>query len=293
MTIKNDLSRAAITTCLLATIVFAERVFSADPIYVDAEVVAFESASYTHPPSPFKVKQAKKLGIPAEVKIEPSVSIAGYLARPVGEEPRAAIVLLHTCAGISEHEEMWSERLVDWGYVVLSVDSFSPRGAKYICEARDGWTTPWSGALDAYGAKRYLSTRPFVDPTRIAAMGVSHSGTTILEIIKQSTSTGLGMKPFGAAVALYPLCGEPEPIDTPTLVLIGGADNKTPADQCVQYLDRLQRPHEMTLKVFPGAHHVFDHPGIDFKVLGTIVRSDPEAATQAIQITREFLNDRL
>ena len=102
MTIKIDWLRFTITASLVATIVFTRTAFSADPIYVDAEVVEFESASYTYPPSPFKVKQAKKLGKTVEVKIEPSVSITGYLARPQGVEPRPAIVLLHGCAGISE-----------------------------------------------------------------------------------------------------------------------------------------------------------------------------------------------
>ena len=303
MALKDRLLRIVVGTSLVGAVIFAETALSAQPVLAGAEVVEFESVAYTYPPTPFKIKQAEKLGIPVETKTEPSIRLTGYLGKPAGEGPFLAVVLMQGCASVSESNlavevverwnEVWSDRLVAWGYVVLSVDSFTPRGTKYICEARRGWTTPWSGALDAYGAKRYLSTRPFVDPTRIAAMGMSHSGTTILEIIKQSTSTGLGMKPFGAAVALYPLCGEPEPIDTPTLVLIGGADTKTPADQCVRYLDRLQRPHEMTLKVFPGAYHVFDHPGIDFEELGVIVRSDPEAATQAIRMTREFLSERL
>jgi dienelactone hydrolase len=297
------LLRVVAGTSLIGAIVFAETAFSAQPVFEGAEVVAFESVSYTYPASPFKVKQAKKLGKPVETVTEPSVPLIGYLARPQGEGPFPAVALMNGCASVadgdraitllSEWNEAWSDRLVAWGYVVLSVDSFTPRGASYICDGRRGWTTPWSRALDAYGARRYLSTRPFVDPDRIAVMGMAHGGTTILEIIKQSTSTGLGMKPFGAAVALYPLCGEPEPIDTPTLVLIGGADAWTPADQCVRYLDRLERPHEMTLKVFPGVHHVFDQPGIDYEEFGRIVRSDPDAATQAIRMTHEFLSERM
>jgi dienelactone hydrolase len=217
MTIKNELLRVAIATSLLAVIVFAETVFSADPIYVDAEIVEFESVSFTYTPSPFRVKQAKKLGIPVEVKSEPSVSLTGYLARPAGEEPRPAIVLLHPCFGISKAEEMWSDRLVGWGYVVLSVDSFKPRGFDNICNSSQGYVGPWARALDAYGAKQYLSTRPFVDSARIAVMGMSHGGNSVLEVIKQSTSEGLVMKPFQAAIAFYPLCSVPEPINTSEL----------------------------------------------------------------------------
>lgn len=282
--------------CALAVaVLFSPGALSAQPVFENAVVVEFESVSFTYPLSPFKVKQAKKKGITFDPKTEPSIPLKGFFTKPEGAGPYPAVILLHTCAGISEHEESWSDRLVAWGYVVLTVDSFTPRGVKYICDGRQGqgWTTPWSRALDAYGAKRYLLTRPFVDPTRIAVMGMSHGAMTILEVIKRSTSAGLAMEPFRAAVAFYPLCGNPEPVNTPTLVLIGGADNWTPADQCIQYLERLQPPHEMTLKVFPDAHHVFDHPGIDIVELGHIVRSDPEAAAQAIQMTREFLNDQL
>jgi len=299
MKIRNDLSHAAITAGLVAAIVFAETAFSADPIYVDAEIVEFDSASYTHPPSPFKVKQAKKLGIPVEVKTEPSVSITGYLARPVDEEPRAAIVLLHTCAGISEHEEMWSERLVEWGYVVLSVDSLTPRGLDYTCDGRVGhYVGPWARALDAYGAKQYLSTRSFVDSAHIAVMGMSHGGMTVLETIKQSISEGLAMKPFQAAIAFYPLCRVPEPfgpepINTPILILTGDKDIWTPVELCEQYAGKLDSQNEIELKVFAGAYHAFDHPGIDIVELGYIVRSHPEAAAEATQMTREFLQERL
>jgi len=278
---------------LILLLLLAETAFSAKPVFEGVDVVEFESVAYTYPPSPFKVKQAKKLGKEVVTVTEPSVRLTGYLAKPAGIGPQPAVVLLHGCAGLWEWDEVWSDRLVAWGYVVLTVDSLTSRGQKYQCDGRGTPVTPWSRALDAYGAKRYLSTRSFVDPTRIAVMGMSHGGMTILEVIKRSTSAGPAMEPFRAAVALYPLCGEPEPINTPTLVLIGGEDTWTPAGQCVRYLDRLPPPHEMTVKVFPGAGHVFDHPGIEFEELGHNIRSHPEAGAQAIRMTREFLNAKL
>ena len=290
--LKDKLLRVVVGTSLAGAVLFAETAFSAQPVFEGAEVVEFGSAFYTYPPSPFKVKQAKKLGKTLEPNTEPSIPLTGYLAKPEGDGPFPAVVFMHGCAGIGEATEAWSDRLVAWGYVVLSVDSYTPRGEKYIC-GRRGVVNSWVRALDAFGAKRYLSNRPFVDPTRIAVIGTSLGGEAVLQAIKRSTSTGLAMKPFRAAVVYYPECGEPEPIDTPTLVLIGGADQWNQADECVRHLDGLPPPHEMTLKVFPGAHHSFDHPGIDIVELGMIVRSDPKAAVEAIRMTREFLSERM
>ena len=57
--------------------------------FEDAEVVEFDSLAYSYTPSPFRLKQAKKLGLPVEIKTEASVALTGYLARPAGDEPRA------------------------------------------------------------------------------------------------------------------------------------------------------------------------------------------------------------
>jgi dienelactone hydrolase len=296
MTITNEMLRLVITTGIATAILFVETAFSADPIFVDAEAVGFDSVPYTYTPSPFKVKQAKKLGQTLEVNIESSVSLTGYLVKSAGEEPRPAIVLLHSCFGISRAEEMWSDRLVSWGYVVLSVDSFKPRGFDNICDGRvggGGETTPWRRALDAYGAKQYLSTLSFVDADRVAVMGMSHGGWTVLEIIKRSTSERLALKPFQAAIAFYPLCSEPEPINTPILILTGDKDQWTPAVICEQYLDKLQPQHEISMKVFAGAYHGFDIVGIDTIDTGYIVRYNQKAADEAFRMSRRFLEERL
>jgi dienelactone hydrolase len=294
VTIRNYRSAAVIAACLLGASLCTEIAGAGGPIYTDAQVVEFESASFTYTPSPFKVKQARKLGKTVEVSIEPSVPLFGYLVKPEGEEPRPAVVLLHTCAGISEHEEMWSRRLVSWGYVVLTADSFTPRGFEYTCDSRGGaHVGPWRRALDAFGAKRFLSTLSFVDSDRIAVMGMSHGGMTVMKTIMQSTSAGLAMKPFQAAIAFYPLCSTTELTNTPTLILTGSKDSWTPAELCEEYIEKLQPGHEISLHVFEGAHHAFDHPNIDTIDAGYIIRSDPEAAARASQLSHDFLREQL
>ena len=201
---------------------------------------------------------------------------------------------MHGCAGITKWDKVWTDRLIAWGYVVLDVDSLTPRGLTDICHGRDTITaTPWIRALDAYGAKNYLATLRYIDPTRIAVVGMSLGGTAVLHTIEQSMSEGLQSKPFRAAVALYPPCRVLQQVHTPTLILIGDKDTWTLASWCVQIVDELQPPHDVTVKVFPGAHHIFDLEGIDGTEGGLTVRYHPQAATKAIRMTREFLRERL
>ena len=292
--LKDKLLRVVVGTSLVGAVMFAETAFSAQPVFEGAEVVEFESAAFTYTPSPFKVRQAKKKGIALEPTIEPSVPLLGFLAKPGGAGPFPAVVLMHGCAGITKWNKVWTDRLIAWGYVVLDVDSFTPRGLTYICDGHEiSAATPWTRALDAYGAKNHLSTLRYIDSTRIAVMGMSHGGAAVLHAIEQSISAGLQLKPFQAAVALYPLCRELQQVNTPTLILIGDKDNWTPASWCVRYLDELQPPHDVTLKVFPGAHHVFDLEGIDGEELGLTIRYHPQAAAEAIEMIRKFLMERL
>ena len=294
MKYKSILLHVIFAASLIASAVSTRSAYAGDPIFMEAEEVEFESASYTYTPSPFKVRLAKKKGVPVEIKTEPSISLTGYLAKPVGEEPRAAVVLLHTCNGLSKHEGMRSKRLIEWGYVVLSVDSFAPRDLDYTCDAREGhYVGPWARAVDAYGAKQYLSRRSFVDPARIAVMGMSHGGNAVLEAINQKISESMATKSFQAAITFYPHCGGPKSINAPTIILTGDKDSWTRAALCEEYVGKLHSQANIRLKVFEGAYHAFDHPGIDIVEPGYIVHSNPEAAAEASQITREFLEEWL
>ncbi len=254
-----------------------------------ADTVEFESASFTIPLSPFKIRQAKKQGIEITPKVHPSVNLTGAIDVPPGDGPFPAVVLLHGCAGISEWNRIWTARLVGWGYAVLNVDSFNPRGLTYTCDSDSGTATMWDRALDAFGAKRFLSTLDNVDASRIAVMGMSHGGGAVLHAIERAMATGTQQSPFAAAVALYPVCRVMKQVDTPTRIFIGEADQWTPAAWCVRYVDALAKPHDVGLKVYPDAHHVFDVKGINGTAHGLAMRYDAAADAETIETVRQFL----
>jgi dienelactone hydrolase len=202
------------------------------------------------------------------------------------------VVLLHGCAGVQpKRDHQWAQRLNEWGYVTLQVDSFRPRDITSTCT--------WSGkelsdildrrVTDAYDAKRYLGSLPIVDSSRIAVMGWSQGGSTVVNLLVSERD-----EPFKAAVALYPSCRHSlAEINAPLLILIGAKDDWTPAERCVAKMPKEQSLYEVLLQVYPNAYHAYDAPGKPREVSGSRgshhLEHDPIAEQDSIDRVRGFL----
>lgn len=257
------------------------------------EVVFFPAAA-PPPPSPFQKRIAEEKGITLP-EPEP-LTVLGRLYRPEGEGPFPAVVLLHGANGIWEWDDLWAERLRSWSYVVLDVDSMTPRSLYRhntgLGETETGARRRYVGAfprsLDALGALAYLAARSSVIAGSIAVFGMSEGGTTAMYAASpRDKPPGAGR--FAGSLALYPSCHEFERFDTPLLVLIGEADEWVSAAHCRENLAKVEQDQELVFKVYPGAHHVFDFPELDRRVAGRVVRHDPPAAEDAVAQIRAFL----
>ncbi len=187
--------------------------------------------------------------------------LVGYLSRPHGPGPFPAVVLLHGCGGMRSNEVLWRAYFANLGFVTLSVDSLRPRGVGQICTGT-GQVTSAMRAADAYAALDYLAGLPFVLPNKIVAMGFSHGAGIALDIV---TTFRLEPRPadaprYAVAVALYPGCSfvrrQMATYEAPVLILVGDADDWTPAVYCRQLAER--HSDRIDLKVYPGALHAFD-----------------------------------
>ena len=130
--------------------------------------------------------------------------VRGYLSRPNGRGPFPAVVLLHSCLGLPVNRRVIGEAMARWGYVALFVDDFATRGLEQTCAV----DFP-EGVADAFGALRYLAKLPYVDPSRIGAVGYSQGADTALAISTSRYAAGLAPSEdpkFKAAAAFYPPC---------------------------------------------------------------------------------------
>ena len=215
--------------------------------------------------------------------------LLGYLAQPAGDGPFPAVVVLHGCGGFSAAGSLQlADQIKDWGFVALMVDSFSPRG---IASACGGSFIGQPG--DAYAALRYLSRQPFVAPEGVAVLGNSMGGSSALYAVDRDLLAQYFKERFRAAVAYYPGCGIPAVMLTaPALILIGEADDWTPAERCREMVAHV-RPGSapIALTVYPGAHHGFNfallQPGQSN--LGHWLEYNEPAAKDAEAKVRAFL----
>ncbi|WP_291297027.1 dienelactone hydrolase family protein [Elioraea sp.] len=189
--------------------------------------------------------------------------------RPDGPGPHPAIILLHGCGGRDDRQGAMMPRDADWasrlaadGYLVVAPDSYGSRGLGQQCTVSNRAVLPGrERRADALGVRAWLAARPDVRAGAIALMGFSNGGSTVVH-----TADAPG---FAAFVALYPGCS---PIlrkrgwrpASPMLLLIGEADDWTPAAPCAA----LAAAHPaITYRAYRGAHHGFDAPNSPVRAL--------------------------
>ena len=244
------------------------------------------------------------------------VTIEATLFQPRGAGPFAAVVQLHGCGGVEATSFRWARWLADHGYLALVVDSFGPRKIKGDCQSGPDDPPITARFDDAFGALGYLQSRPDVRPDRVAAIGWSQGGVYAIAVIngpslERARRRGVALPAvgFAAGVGVYPggcfsLVGER--VVRPLLVLIGEADDWTPAAKCREMVDAMRsRGADATIVSYPGAYHYFDVEGQRHEVLaevenesrpggfGATVSYQAEAAADAHRRVEEFLGRHL
>lgn len=197
------------------------------------------------------------------------IAAHAFTPPPVPEGTRVpGVVILHGPEGVSDAREgNWGRELAALGVVALVVDSFTPRKVKNTV---DDQTRVSTGQMigDALGALDFLSQQDFIDPKRIALMGMSKGGgAVLLATDKRAQQPGLG---FAAFIAAYPACQSqyrnPQVV-APLLVMVGEADDYTGAKPCIEYTERMRKAGgRVELKTYKGAHHGFDGAGAPARV---------------------------
>jgi dienelactone hydrolase len=193
--------------------------------------------------------------------------IVGALTLPPGNARVPAMVISHGSGGIlagREHE--WAARLNRLGIASFVIDSFAPRGIRNTAADQTRLST-MANVADALTALKLLASHPRIDPARIGIIGFSRGGQVALYTALVPIRRGVidGELRFAAHIALYPSCNIPyhasEVSPAPLLMLLGEADDYTPAPPCLAYAEWFRgRGARIQTRTYPGAYHDFDVP---------------------------------
>ena len=227
---------------------------------------------------------------PAQVDIPADgLTLHAALYRPDGDGPFPAVVALHDCGGLthrpatqSQLYNEWANVLVAKGFVVLFPDSFGSRGLGSQCrETERKARARRERVADANAARRWLQSQDYVKPDRVSVLGWSNGGAAALWTVRPTTKPQDGGTDFRSAIALYPNCQRLRETAwsarVPTLILIGSADDWTPASACQQMVAGARgRTARAEIIVYPGAYHEFDRANTPIRVrTGLAHTADP------------------
>jgi dienelactone hydrolase len=229
------------------------------------------------------------------------IALPAWFDKPPGAGPFPVVILLHGCSGLDRfswrRDQDWAALLHQQGYATLILDSFSPRGLRNVCA--HGEFTGAERSVDVWAAVAYLADRPDIDRWRIAAIGFSHGGGTVLNAAstKQNRVASLlegdpRRAGLAAAIGIYPGCRDTVDADfaAPLLILVGDKDDWTPARYCRTLAARPGRGiGDIELDVLDDATHDFDVPAAAHVSFDHHISYNPEARAKARQEVVDFL----
>ena len=181
-----------------------------------------------------------------------------------------AVVILHGSAGVDFRGDFYARALNAAGIATFEIDMWEARG---INSAANRPPVPLYTYPDAFGALRFLSEHPNIDPDSIGIMGFSWGGVVSMASATElyASQFGDGLR-FSAHVAHYPVCyayNNPnipgsefhDLTGAPLLIQIGEEDDyDNGSAPCFALKDGLDPEEQSVVEVtsYEGAFHAWD-----------------------------------
>jgi carboxymethylenebutenolidase len=190
------------------------------------------------------------------------VTLQAYLAKPDGDGPFPAVLLIHEFFGINADITQKADLLAEQGYLVLAVDAY--RGNTSALIPRAVWlvlTTP-QGQIqsDIDAGYQYLASLPQVHPARIGAAGFCFGGTQVMHLGRRNPELAATVIYYGNGPITDPQALGVMGQSGPVLGIYGELDRGIPLEDVrgfEQAMNSRSIPNQVT--VYPGVGHAFVH----------------------------------
>lgn len=184
------------------------------------------------------------------------IQLSGFTARPEGNGPFPAVVVIHEAFGLNDNIKGVVRRFANEGYAALAADLFAGRN-QMVCMARlfSGLlfnSLNHEGIQNLKGTLDYFAAQPEVDSARIGAIGFCMGGSFAIAW----ASTDPRLKAIAPYYAMNPRPFEAVKRLCPVVASYPGQDFTAGAGKKLDIeLDADNIPHD--IKVYPGTHHSF------------------------------------
>ncbi len=219
------------------------------------EIITFESAN------PFSLND-----IIENLDYQEKQEVFGKLTIPVDssnlKKKYPLVVGVAGSLGWSKHHLEYLQMYREMGIATFELNSFRSRGITTTVGTQNEVTIA-AMILDSYRALEKLSNHSLIDRNKISITGWSlGGGVTLFSAwlpVKNAINKELS---FNSHLAYYPPCFiDPENIDfsnSPIHILIGELDNWTPAQPCVDFVNKLKMKSNIDITVYENSYHSFD-----------------------------------
>lgn len=207
-----------------------------------------------------------------------------YKANPWSNKPAPTVMLGHGCAGVINIQvQDFVHEFNRWGYNVVVVDSWTPRGINSVCKLKQPYYHPPARMQEFYDVAKIISNERWHNG-RLGYIGFSHGGSLGLSLAGEGQI-------FQAVVSYYPGCGpnavKDRRMKIPTQLHISNGDTWTPAEQCDTIYNVTERV------VHKDATHAWDVRAPDRIYLGEPLRYHAQADRISKEATRRFFDTHL
>lgn len=200
-------------------------------------------------------------------------SMPSYLARPDGDRPRPAVIVLQEIFGVNREVRRIAELVAGAGYVALAInyyhrthpslnEPYTPDGFKQGLAAASAVRRE-NVLADLEASISWLDAQPFVERGKIATLGFCFGGTLAF---LSATLPGIraAISFYGGMITESFPSGEPGPladvaaVHVPLLLFFGGKDEHITPDK-VARIDAGLASHNKTYEIvtYPDSGHGF------------------------------------
>ena len=184
-------------------------------------------------------------------------AVRAYVARPAGNGPHPAVIMIHEFWGLNIEMRDKADLLARSGYVVVAPDMFRGSSTNWIPRAiYQTLTTPQERKnrdLDAvYG---WLERQPEVNPARVAVIGFCFGGATSLRYSLWNPKLAATAIFYGSPVSD---ADQLKALPGPLLGVFGGADSSIPVAEVGAFETALIAAGiPSTITIYPDQPHAF------------------------------------